>query len=185
MHARIPTRHVGQRVDAERGVSLVEVVVVLLIVAILAGSILAGRNSTKRAGAVTAARAAGASYHDAIEAFMRDHGGRVPIWGDNNDWRDSALSGSGVPAGSGAGGQWGPINVSAVSKPYLEKIPEGIASGRVVIVNSGTTTSSPGVRSRLVYQAIPPRRYRLSVQRATDTSWATACEFGTEGGNQC
>lgn len=187
MHARIPTRNVGRRVDAERGVSLVEVVIVLVIVAILMAAIVAGQSSSKRAGSVTAARAAGANYHDAIEAFMRDHGGRVPRWNVAEDWPASAVAGSGVTGGTG--GSWGPINFGARSKPYLDKIPEGVDSGRVVLVNNGTVTADPAVRSRVVYQEVggsPSRRYRLLVQRSTAAgSWATTCEFGTEGGNQC
>lgn len=183
MHARNPTPDVGNRTDAERGVSLVEVIVVLLIVAILVASILAGTNSSKRAGAVTAARAAAASYHDAIEAFMRDHGGRTPVWNNASDWPSAPPSGSGVTGGTG--GQWGPINIGARGKPYLDRIPEAVADGRVVVVSSGTTTAAPGVRSRVVYQRVGARGYRLQVQRATSTSWATTCEFGTEGGNRC
>lgn len=161
----------------------------LTIIAILAATLLAGKNSSKRAGAVTAARAVGASYHDSIEAFMRDHGGRVPVWGPP-DWPtapSAATSGVTTPPGT-VTGAWGPINEGARQRPYLDKIPEAVASGRVVLVNGGAATTDPGVRSRGVYEAIggsPSRRYRLSVQRATTTGWLTTCEFGTEGGSQC
>ncbi|MCW2922445.1 MAG: hypothetical protein JWL76_2319 [Thermoleophilia bacterium] len=180
MQAHTPTRRVGLRADPERAVSLVEVVIVVLIIGILGAAIFAARNSSSRAGSVTAARAAGQSYHDAIEAFMRDHGGRVPVLNDPEDWPTTPPAGSGVTGG--AGGLWGPINFGARGKPYLDKIPESINDGRVAL---GTAAASPGVRARLLYERIGARQYRLSVQRATSTSWATSCEFGTEGGNQC
>jgi prepilin-type N-terminal cleavage/methylation domain-containing protein len=183
MRARIPTRTAGRSAGAERGVTLIEVIIVLLIIAILAAIVLAGKNSTKRAGAVSAARAAGASYNDAIEAFVRDHGGRTPVWNNGNDWPSTPPAGSGVSGG--AGGLWGPINAGARGKPYLDKIPEAVQGGRVVVVSSGTSTSSPGLRSRVVYNRISDREYALLVQRATSSSWATVCEFGTGGGTKC
>lgn len=180
MQARIPTRRVGHRADDERAISLVEVVVVVLIIGILGAAIFAARNSSSRAGSVTAARTVGQSYHDAVQAFMRDHGGRVPTWNDTEDWPTSPPLGSGVTGGTG--GLWGPINIGARGRPYLDKIPESITDGRVAF---GTAAGSPGVRARVVYTALSARRYRISVQRATATSWATTCEYGTEGGNQC
>jgi type II secretory pathway pseudopilin PulG len=185
MHARIPTRSVGRRVDAERGVGLVEVVVVVLIIAILGALVLSGRNTTKRAGSLSAARAAGASYHDAVEAFMRDHGGRTPVWNGGTDWPATPPTTSGV-ATSGIPAQgWGPINIGARGKPYLDNVPEAVRGGSVVLVNNGATTAAPGVRARVVYQRISDRRYRISIQSGTPTSWRTSCEFGTEGGSRC
>ncbi len=169
MHARIPTRSTPRPRAGEHGISLVEVIVVLLIIAILVGIVATGKQSTQRAGAMTAARAAGASYHDAIQQFMRDHGGRAPRWGA--DWPNAAA---------------GPINAASMGRPYLDQAPEGVTNGRVLVVDGAGGGATAGeAKSRVAYVRVGERGYRLLVQRVVGTAWTTSCEFGTQGGTQC
>lgn len=168
MHARIPTPGPGRR-TGEHGIGLVEVIVVLLIIAILIGIMATGRQSSQRAGAISAARAAGASYHDAVQQFMRDHGGRTPVWG--SDWPNAAR---------------GPINAASRNRPYLDQAPEAVNSGRVLVTSgTGGGAATGDVRSRVAYVRVGARGYRLLVQRVSGAGWTTACEYGTEGGSQC
>jgi type II secretory pathway pseudopilin PulG len=173
----------ARRRTGERGVGLVEVVVVLVIIAVTLGMVFSGRNSSQRAGSVTVGRAAAASYKDAIEAFRRDHGGRTPVWGSAADWPATPPASSGVTGGSG--GSWGPLNQGARMRPYLDVIPEAITDRRVVLVGGASSLTPMTVRARVVYDRIDERRYRLILQRSDGDAWVAVCRFGTEGGKAC
>lgn len=168
----------------ERGVSLVEVLVVLVIVGVLIAVVAMGRQSSSRAGSQTVALAAAASYKDSIEAFRRDHGGRAPVWGAANDW-PATIQAKRLGLANASGGRWGPVNIGSNGRPYLDRVPEGIASGRVQLVGSNTTTAAPSVKARIVYERVGSNGYRLMVQRNAGTTWKTSCQFGTQGGKQC
>ncbi len=131
--------------------SLIEVVVVMLIVAIISGFAVPSLLGSRGSGGRIELRAAAARYADAVERYQADHGRKVPVYG-SADWR--------IP-------NQGPIRrlqmSGTVERPYLDKsIPE-------IMTRTGPTsarwvTRPPGrnVRGgRLVYLRTGSFSYRI------------------------
>jgi prepilin-type N-terminal cleavage/methylation domain-containing protein len=115
----------------ERGISLVEVLVVLLIVAILLTLAMYSVRSARRTGRLVATVSAAHAYADAADAFAREHDGRYP-----------AAPGVSGPAGidwpGGADMRRGPQSEAlGEEKYYLKRVPEAVQDGSVEIGSSG------------------------------------------------
>ncbi|MCW2924819.1 MAG: hypothetical protein JWM98_2223 [Thermoleophilia bacterium] len=174
---------------SERGQTLVELVVVMVIVVVL-GAILVGvghssSDATDSQAAVSVARA----YADAIEAFTDEHGGRAPVPG-SSDWpaHVDASQASRTPADLQAYGA-GPVNVAASGRPYIAKVPEPVVTGGVLLSAAGrgmADDTRSDRTTRIAYRSQDGSRWRLDVQlrqRATGSrpvTWRTVCSLGPD-----
>lgn len=125
--------------SSESGFSLVEIVVVLVILAIIAGFALSVLMSPAKAAKQREALTAVHAYADAVRIFEKDHGGRPPSWTTSAtnpvlDW----------PADR----KKGPVRDDGTT--YMEGgIPESIGKGTVTW-DSGSST----LRWRLQYEEL-------------------------------
>jgi len=122
---------------SESGITLIEIIVVMIIVAIL-GALSTGLiGSSKATGRQLEAVAVGGVYARAAEAFARDHGNRFPTApGVSGDWA------------GGVGAQKGPISPALdAQRYYVNLVPESVQRGSVVVQ---PTTGSPGIRYQQV-----------------------------------
>ncbi len=121
-----PTR-VGTR-RAESGVSLVEIVAVVLITAILLSLSWNAVRSSRATGRTLSALAAAHAYGNAIDLFARDHKGRYPAGPGTADWPTNG------PNGVGGGPA---ADVLGQRRYYLRSLPEAIENGSVTFNGSG------------------------------------------------
>lgn len=169
-HARARTR--------ERGFTVVEITVAMVIVAILMGVAMLGLRSAKGAAYGKEAIAAGAGYSDAIAKFRTDHALQNPAAGD-------MMTLQGRPAG--------PRSLVNPAKPYIAPLPDGVVSGRVFANmnpggDCGATASGAGAPATA--QAVvsycpanPNYAIRVAYRQKSGDPWSTAkvCWMGNAG----
>jgi prepilin-type N-terminal cleavage/methylation domain-containing protein len=170
--------------------TLVEVLIAMVIMAILFSAALAMNKSTKTATEGQRGVSVARAYGDAIDAFARDHGNRAPIPG-TSDW-----PASNPPTGQTVDTQpplaRGPVDVGEASRPYLDQVPDPVASGLVIVASpqvSGSAETGHDAKvspsSRVLYTTTDASTWRIAVQElvhSTDpggaTSWNTRCTVG-------
>lgn len=140
-----PLRRTRRSGDA--GFTLIEVLVVMLIMVILMGLVIGKLSGSKRSTYAKSAIAAALTYGDAVDAYMADHGQRVPK-PNTSAW--PAL-------------RWGPVDQMLAgpaggAKPYLRTIPEHVESGLVSF-----ESPSPNAQAHIDYQARANGQYVLRV----------------------
>lgn len=123
-------------VGAQRGVMLIELIVIMIIIAILLGLVLsllrAPRTTTRIKGAI----AAGQTYSDAVQMFALDHGGRVPEGGNPREWA------SGANIGRGPLHQFGKLANTYYIRGGI--VPEAVVEGSVTITFGDSAGSASG-----------------------------------------
>lgn len=113
----------------EHAFTMVELLVVLVITAILAGIAIMGLGSSRATGQTFNAVAVANAYASAADRFARDHNGRYPrAPGDATDW-PNVRRGPSAP-------------VLARERFYLSRVPESVQDGSVVL---GASTTKPSV----------------------------------------
>lgn len=141
---------------SERGLTLVEIVVVLAIIGVLVGLGMQQIRGARGTGGSALARVTAHAYADAVEQFAVDHGGRAPNAPGSADWA------------SGANAEWGPkaealgMSAGAVADPqrrYMRKRPEPIQDGSVAFVAAG---AGPAARPWITY-AREGNGYRIEI----------------------
>ena len=150
MHQQPTHRPVSNR-DGEHAVSLIEVLVVMLIVAVISAFAVPSLMSSRGSGGRVELRAAAARYSDAVERYQADHGRKVPVYG-SADWR--------IP-------NQGPIKRlqigGTVERPYLDKsIPEVMTRTGPAGAKWASRPPGSSVRGgRLVYLRTGSFSYRI------------------------
>ncbi|MCW2928034.1 MAG: hypothetical protein JWM86_2002 [Thermoleophilia bacterium] len=128
----------------EHGLTLVEVLVVMVIIAVLSGISVASIQSSRASGRLSATTTSGFAYANAIDEFARDHNGRYPAGVGTADWARAAERG---PVSTQLGGD---------AHPYLRSVPEPVQDGRVSFDAAGP--------ARLQYRSVSGGRgYELIV----------------------
>ncbi len=184
-------------VRSEDGVTLVELMIVLVVFAILTAGSIYGLRGAKRASHINLAVATARPYDQAVRAFAADHAGRVPLplqarTGpfDRVDWA------------SGADARWGPTDPLARQSgqqdgpgrgSYVRSIPTSVTDGRIGIGGDGycTGTAGPGNGTHGCIEYIPEPTtpsapqidtYELRVywHRPGDGDKAYSCSFGSD-----
>lgn len=113
---------------SERGLSLVELLVVMLIIAILMAIGFSSVNSARSTGRMLAAMSAAESYGNAIDQFARDHRGRYPLGPGSADWpTDGPHRAGGGPA----------ADVLGSHRYYLRMVPEAVQDATITFSGSG------------------------------------------------
>lgn len=133
---------------AERGFSVVELIVVMVIVAILAAAAIMTFRSAKGTSYQKEAITAATTYSQAIASFQSDHAKRNPSPTD--------------PAHFAADKALGPLNL--LGKPYAGAKPEAVVDGRVGVgvypsiggANCNNTKSAPGSTAAWVSICLGP-----------------------------
>ena len=111
----------------EHGLSIIEVVVVLVIIAILASFGIWTLDHSRDVGIVRAGVDAAQAYDNAVDQFRRDHAGVAPDVPGSADWPDA---------------EKGPKPQMAATYEvyrYLRSIPDGIRTGTVELQSPGST----------------------------------------------
>lgn len=132
-----PTMHCADGLPCrERGVGLVEIVVVLMILAVIIGLFATTFTGSKRTTDFKLAQGAASSYAEAIESYMADNGQTPPAVG-SPAWaatpRDRFLRGPVDVLLRGGDGQ---------PRPYLRSVPEPITNDRIDLFASGGSPAS-------------------------------------------
>jgi prepilin-type N-terminal cleavage/methylation domain-containing protein len=168
--------------SAERGFTLVEIIVVLVIVAILMAIILPSFGGAKHTSDHQMLVTAAQDYADAVESFRLDHDGLVPQ--TSADWPADA-----------ARAVLGPVD-SITGKPYMHRgAPTGVTDPNSISVTvqlrTGTVTT-PAVKQGLNIQYRPvykpgvadPTEFQIV---ATDTTTHTerSCTITNAGAGTC
>jgi type II secretory pathway pseudopilin PulG len=157
---------------------MIELLVVMLIISILLAiavpTYLGARRSAKERVVVAAA----ASYRNAIEGFRLDHGTRVPVMGDADDWPIlNPLDGPARQYERGPVDQFG--------KPYMRNAaPEALTTG-IAALGDASVVADSSMTGRIIYEpgpGTPATTYRLRVEVRDGDDWKTACEIGNIAG---
>lgn len=148
----------------ERGIGLVEVIVVLLLIAIIGTIALASLHGTKRNAATTQGRTVARTLGEGIEQFARDRGGRVPGAPGGADW---------------ANGWRSPVDVANGNAPYVKATAlEPLDSGTVALVAQSGRIAPGGdtAPARLQYRTDASSRfYAIVVSERNGTTYRPAC----------
>ncbi|MCW2973336.1 MAG: hypothetical protein JWN72_1609 [Thermoleophilia bacterium] len=160
---------------------MIEVLVVLVIIGVLVAAAWGMRAGTKKATEGQRGVAVARSYADALDAFARDHGNRVPVMG-SEDWPVHA------PGADRSGGPFppfanGPVDIAENGRSYLDGVPEPVATNAVIVTGASTTAQQPMATVRVLYSAPDASTWRLDVQAREsqndgDASWTTQCSLG-------
>lgn len=145
--------------DAQRreaGVSIVELLVVMLIVTIISAIIFSQMAGGRDAGEKSQGRQVARAYYEVANDFAADNGGSVPVASSAN-WPSASF-------------QRGPINHLNVltGQRYLRTIPEAIGNGRVRLVGGSGSTPSAGPTSAPVlvrYTVTTPQTFLIVASR--------------------
>lgn len=145
-----PTR--ARSASSEPAITLIEILIVMLIMAIMMGFAVSKFSGAK----TTAQRKAGISvalqYKDAIDAFMADNGQQPPAIGVWNEWPAPVTRGPVDRLLRAPGG-------GAGFARYVKNIPEPVSDGLVSF--QGSASSAP---VQVTYNgAVGPGRYTLTV----------------------
>lgn len=132
--------------DGERGFSMIELLVVLIIMGILAGSVISTMGGTKSTAVRQEAIVSAHSLQKSVESFRRDREGRVPS--NSRDWPNAVA---------------GPIDEDA-ARPYMRARASEKVNVRVwrSVRNGPRTPIAPSpqagnaVRLQIDYVAIVP-----------------------------
>lgn len=160
---------------------MIEMLVALVIISVLIAAAWGMRAGTKKATEGQRGVAVARSYADALDAFARDHGNRVPVMG-SDDWPETApganRTGSSLPPFAN-----GPVDIAENGRSYLNGVPEPVATSAVIIAGSTTSARQPMATVRVLYTAVDPNTWRLDVQARESrndggASWATQCSLG-------
>ena len=121
-----PSRRASASAGGERAITLVEVLVVLLIIAIIGGIAVRSMGGQRSSGGAVKARVIALALSEAAAQFQRDHGGRVPgepVGAGARDWDTSRRS---------------PIDRSNGSAPYLKPSSSEALTTGAVSLESGS-----------------------------------------------
>lgn len=108
--------------ERERGFTLVELLIVMLIIGIILATLISTFRGSKKATYAKAGQVSAFNYQDAVEAYMADNGQRAPVMGEEREWPV-------IDAG--------PIDPQFTNKPYMRTVPEHVKGGMVDIVRAG------------------------------------------------
>ncbi len=123
--------HARHRLLDSKGISLIEVMIVVIIVGILMAVAIPSFTTSKRTARKRTGVATAVAFQDAIDAFTRAHGSRPPA-AMTADW----------PASGSMLDPRGPRN--ADGNPYLKGgAPESVEPDKVVKVGSAPMTNPP------------------------------------------
>lgn len=152
--------------NREDGITLIEVMIVIVIVAILMSIAVPAFTTSRHTANSKLVRTTAASYREAIDAFTLDRSGRVPDTADANQWPASAI----------AAGPLEPVNDPRTGLPrtYLRGTPTSVSDGTVLVLPDAAALPPAGgpmpaggsdgiiryVRDRSL---APSVRYRLEV----------------------
>jgi prepilin-type N-terminal cleavage/methylation domain-containing protein len=170
----------------ERGFSLIEIIVVMVIIAILMAAVVPRFLGAKAATAKKETTAAGLAYNSAIAQFQADHGNVLP----------AAKAGS-LDMLTLQGKAAGPKNL--LKLPYVKNLPSGVAEGRVGVSMDGSNcatdaTSNPGTAPALAPKALGWVSYcvknndvnsnayyiRVNFRDNAASPWKQPCMYGTD-----
>ena len=118
----------------ERGFSLIEILVALIITAILLAVLVSTFGGAKSTTYRNEAKAAGSAYLQAVSQYQADFANNVPPTTGPNRWSSAPVTIA----------RRGPLNL--MGKPYLASPPDGVADGRIgvsVAVPAQCTGSTP------------------------------------------
>lgn len=135
----------------EHAVTMVELIVVVLIVAVIVFAGLAALGGSKDTAQLSRARSAAVQLGEAVQQFQRDHGGRPPGQPGTADWGNGWVS---------------PVDRGNGNRPYLSRrAVEAVSDGAVSIEGSaGATGPGASPTARIRYLANPARNsYALVV----------------------
>lgn len=125
---------------SESGVTLLEMLVVLVIIAILIGLLVSNMGGSKDTASKAAGRQVARAYYETAVDFASDNGGAVPRPG-TTDWPTSRP-------------ELGPVNFlnKTAQQRYLRNVPEAVTDGRARLVTTGGgSTGSTGAPLRITY----------------------------------
>lgn len=154
--------------DAERGFTVVEIVVAMIIAIVLISLAIIAFRGSKTATYANEGKAVGSAYMQMVSQYQADHANNNPAPGQPG----------GVPNGNnGAAQKKGPINLLA--KPY-GSIPDAVAAGRVGVSfgsNCGNAAGTPvgagGHRAWVSVCLEPAPNYGVRViTRGPSNTWA-------------
>lgn len=117
-HAETHPMQTRRGEPSERGVSLVEIIIVVAIIAILM-AVVVSMHGPKRTVNFKAAQGAAQTYGDAVEAFMADNGQTPPVV-NSAAWPTDVTK--------------GPVDAMQKNKRYMRSVPEPVSDKRVQFV---------------------------------------------------
>lgn len=142
---------------AERGFTVIELLVVMLIIAALMAIVIPKLTGARESGRTASVLAAAQSYAEAVDGFALDHTGRVPVLG-SADW----------PVADRGPLQPIPMAGSGTLPSYLGRtVPEQVSGSSVDIVSAspaGQAAPATGQDGVIRYVAgAPNSSYRIEV----------------------
>lgn len=151
----------------ERGFTMVELLIVMVIVAILAAVAMILFRGSRATAIERDAKATASAYDTAMTSYLADHGNKAP---HNNEFP--------MPNG--------PMNLA--NRLYLGSVPNSISSGRVTASYSRTCGGPPPPTSTTLAAVticfknpVAKARYDVRVwsRKDTQSAFALACHRGT------
>lgn len=178
--ARHPRTHFALP-DARRGeraLSLIEILVVLVIIAVLMAITIPMFRSARHASQLKGAVSAAQSYKQGVSAFMLDHGNRVPRVGNVV---------AGVPDWSTDVSR-GPLD--RYGRPYIKAgAPESVQDGLVTFAAGATPANNATNSNRyaVTYETSGTAAYTIRAHYRTSPSaaWQVKCTLGNSGAEAC
>ncbi|MCW2971898.1 MAG: hypothetical protein JWN72_171 [Thermoleophilia bacterium] len=176
---------------SERGFSLIELIIAMVLVAIMMAVVIPQFFGSKAATRRKEAIAAGSAYRAAVSQFQADHGNRLPAAGAGTAPTATCAAGGGdmtLISGKAAG----PKNL--LCKPYMRGLPSGVQEGRVGISQDGSNCgtlptnagSSPNATGWVSYcsSGIDSNSYvvRVSARKSQTSPWEAVCATGSKVG---
>lgn len=153
----------------ERGLGMVELIVVGVIVAILMSAAIIGFGGSRSAARSGEAAAAAAAYDSAIAKHMTDHANRLPTA------RDMMTT----------GGKWsGPRSMIQPNRPYIGALPSGVAEGRIGVAADCRPPTGATAQAWIAFcpETAPNYGIRLTTRRVNQPwSAGKVCWRGNTG----
>lgn len=135
---------------SERGIGLVEVMVVLLLIAILSAVAFMSIGGARKTGGRTEVVAAATRYSDAVERFQQEHNRRLPQVGTPT-W-PTAVEGPVFSLEMGSSTNVRPYLAGGRAPEVMSKGPE---VGATIVQAAGGSCSPSGTGGTLVYRPGP------------------------------
>jgi Tfp pilus assembly protein PilE len=174
MHNTTPTSTTWIRSLAhERGIGVIEVVIVMLLIAMIGGIAVQSLRGTKRSTASTKGRTLALSLSEGIEQFQRDHGGRLPGDPGTADWGRTWLS---------------PVDASNGNKPYVRQSAiESLVDGGAALQNNAGRAARGNPTAAVVIQYrsdVSAGSYALVVKTRTGSTYKSICRVTNASGSR-
>jgi prepilin-type N-terminal cleavage/methylation domain-containing protein len=150
----------ASRRSTERGFTLVEMLIALIIVGVLSAVLIPKFSSQRTTAKHKSGLSAAHQYYQAVIAFQGDHNGRIP------DLRNDPIQRPLCNSGSLDGCEWpftieGPRDDSG--RPYIRSIPTIARNGTLGFVMDGQPDNTENPQVRLHYVPLPPNQFEIRV----------------------